>query len=84
MAILAVLKAGAAYLPLDPAYPPDRLAFLLEDSGATALVSERELIGGLPWAGRPLVLLAEEREALLRESADEPGGGDPPPATWPT
>ena len=34
IALLAVLKAGGVYLPLDPAYPPERLAFMLEDSGA--------------------------------------------------
>ena len=31
-AILAILKAGGAYVPLDPAYPPERLAFMLEDA----------------------------------------------------
>ena len=33
IAILGILKAGGAYLPLDPSYPPDRLAFMVEDSG---------------------------------------------------
>ncbi len=37
--ILGVLKAGAAYVPLDPAHPPARLAAMLEDSGAAALVA---------------------------------------------
>ena len=32
--LLGILKAGGAYLPLDPAYPPERLAFMLEDAGA--------------------------------------------------
>ncbi|HEY9422619.1 MAG TPA: amino acid adenylation domain-containing protein, partial [Thermoanaerobaculia bacterium] len=41
-AILAVLKTGAAYVPLDPAYPADRLAFTLQDSGASLLVAEGE------------------------------------------
>ncbi|HKV06686.1 MAG TPA: amino acid adenylation domain-containing protein [Thermoanaerobaculia bacterium] len=38
--LLAILKAGAAYLPLDPAYPEDRRAFMREDSGATVLLTE--------------------------------------------
>jgi amino acid adenylation domain-containing protein len=37
--ILAIVKAGGAYLPIDPAYPADRLAFMLEDSGARVLVT---------------------------------------------
>ena len=41
--ILAVLKAGGAYVPLDPAYPPERLAFLLQDSAPLALLTQTDL-----------------------------------------
>ena len=41
IAILAVLKLGAAYLPLDPKYPEERLIYMLQDSQAKALISER-------------------------------------------
>jgi len=34
--LLAILKAGGAYLPLDPSYPPERLAFMLEDARAAS------------------------------------------------
>ena len=54
-AVLAIWKAGGAYLPLDPAYPAERLAFLLEDSGAAAVITTGELAGALP-AGRARVL----------------------------
>ncbi|HEX3527870.1 MAG TPA: amino acid adenylation domain-containing protein, partial [Thermoanaerobaculia bacterium] len=39
--LLAVLESGAAYLPLDPAYPAERLRFLLADAGAALVVAER-------------------------------------------
>jgi non-ribosomal peptide synthetase component F len=42
VAMLAVLKAGAAYVPMDPEYPPERVAYILRDSGATMLISESE------------------------------------------
>jgi natural product biosynthesis luciferase-like monooxygenase protein len=40
VAQLAAMKAGAAYLPLDPEYPPDRIAFMIEDSGAKIVLRE--------------------------------------------
>ncbi len=44
VALLAVAKLGAAYLPLDPDYPAQRRAFMLEDSGAVLLLTERALL----------------------------------------
>ncbi|MCV7308133.1 non-ribosomal peptide synthetase [Mycobacteroides immunogenum] len=43
VAIMAVLKSGAAYLPMDPALPAERIAFILADSGSTVAVSSTEL-----------------------------------------
>ncbi|TCP59426.1 amino acid adenylation domain-containing protein [Tumebacillus sp. BK434] len=48
IAILAVLKSGAAYVPIDPAYPADRIAFLLADGGAPLLLTESQLLPELP------------------------------------
>jgi amino acid adenylation domain-containing protein len=47
VALLAALKAGAAYVPLDPAYPADRIALVMEDAGARALVTQAELAARL-------------------------------------
>jgi amino acid adenylation domain-containing protein len=47
VALLAVLKSGAAYLPLDPDDPPQRLAFMLTDSGAARLVATSKTLTGL-------------------------------------
>ena len=45
--LLAVLKSGAAYVPLDPAYPADRIAYVLEDAAAKILVTTDSVIGNL-------------------------------------
>ncbi|MCE3550636.1 amino acid adenylation domain-containing protein [Pseudonocardia sp. RS11V-5] len=47
-ALLAVLKAGAAFVPIDPASPPDRVAYIAEDAGLDLLVTTSDLAPGLP------------------------------------
>jgi amino acid adenylation domain-containing protein/thioester reductase-like protein len=56
IAELAVLKAGAAFLPLDHRYPRERLEFTLRDSGARVLVAAKGLDADLEWPGPRLVL----------------------------
>ncbi|MFF4016200.1 amino acid adenylation domain-containing protein, partial [Streptomyces sp. NPDC001843] len=58
-AVLAVLKAGAAYLPIDPKYPADRIAFMLSDSAPSTLVTTEELAARLPGGGCDVVVLDE-------------------------
>ncbi len=48
VAVLAVLKSGAAYLPLDPDHPADRLAYVLDDAGVRVAVTDAESRGNLP------------------------------------
>jgi amino acid adenylation domain-containing protein len=60
---LGVLKAGGAYVPMDPEYPPDRLAFMLDDAQASIVIGTRELAGLLPAARRELVYLDEPEVA---------------------
>ncbi|HSU16783.1 amino acid adenylation domain-containing protein, partial [Longimicrobium sp.] len=58
-AILAVLKAGGAYLPLDPAYPAERQAYMLADSGAALLLDGTGAGAPAGYAGRVAELAAE-------------------------
>ena len=55
-AVLAVLQAGGVYLPLDPAYPAERRAFMLADSGARVVVTTRALAESLPSTSALLLL----------------------------
>ncbi|WP_196297459.1 non-ribosomal peptide synthetase, partial [Xanthomonas albilineans] len=57
VSLLAVLKAGGAYLPLDPRYPPARLAFMLEDSEPRCLLTHAALAEQLPHSAYPCVAL---------------------------
>jgi amino acid adenylation domain-containing protein len=71
VALLGVLKAGAAYLPLDPGYPADRLAFMLEDSGAPLVLCQERLLPVLP-AGVPALRLDADWETIAGCPATAP------------
>jgi amino acid adenylation domain-containing protein len=64
VAILGVLKAAATYVPLDPEYPSERLAYLLADSGVKAVLTERKLLDRLPSANAQALCI---EDALDRE-----------------
>ena len=74
-AILGVWKAGAAYVPLDPSYPRERLAFILEDASPAALITETQFRGLLGELSVPVLDLAgappEERDC--GSAAADPG-----------
>ncbi|QCX76495.1 Linear gramicidin synthase subunit D [Streptomyces sp. YIM 121038] len=73
--VLAVLKAGGAYLPLDPEYPARRLAFMLADAAPVVVVSDTATAAKLPDHDRELLLLDTPDTAAALASA--PAG--PPP-----
>ncbi|WP_244308692.1 amino acid adenylation domain-containing protein, partial [Streptomyces monomycini] len=72
-AVLAVLKTGAAYLPVDPAYPPARIAFLLRDAAPALLVTDHPTGAVLPSTSVPRLLL--DADATARALADLPDTG---------
>jgi len=75
IALLAVLKAGGAYLPLDPAYPPHRLAFLLDDAGAALTLAQPQFRSALPAGGHVVPLGAGLEDG---EQAGDLAGGSAP------
>ena len=72
-AVLAVSKAGAAYLPIDPWYPADRIAFMLTDAGPGLLITDRATSAWLPEAA-DLAVLDLDDAAVTAAVADQPGG----------
>ena len=72
-ALLAVLKAGGAYLPLDPEYPLERLAFMIEDAQVPVLLTQERLLDNLPTHWGHLLCLDADAESIAGESAENLG-----------
>ncbi len=61
--IFGILKAGGGYVPLDPAYPKDRLAFIVEDTKMSVLVTERALLSERPAGNGDMQVLVIDDES---------------------
>ena len=72
VAMLAVLKAGSSYVPLDPAYPPERLLFMVADSGCQFVITTLALTSGVGFGASQVVLLDQCEAELLHQSAASP------------
>lgn len=72
VAMLAVLKAGGAYLPVDPALPVSRIAYLLEDGGVSIVLTSQDYIELAAFAGKELIPLDRYGQRLAQESAANP------------
>nr|MDQ3031904.1 amino acid adenylation domain-containing protein [Myxococcota bacterium] len=64
--LIGTLRAGAVYLPIDPEWPPDRIAMLLEDAGARAVLVERDTLARVPGALDASTIILDEPGALDR------------------
>ncbi|HEY7482566.1 MAG TPA: AMP-binding protein, partial [Gemmatimonadales bacterium] len=72
VALLGTLKAGGAYLPLDPSYPPERLAFMLADAEVRVVLTQRHLVERLSPHQAQVVLVDKDEEIPGQESATNP------------
>ncbi|WP_420126163.1 amino acid adenylation domain-containing protein [Longimicrobium sp.] len=78
VSILAVLKAGGCYVPLDPSYPAERLRLMLADSSVRVLLSRGDVAGEMEADGLAVVHLDQAADALASESTEAPVSGAMP------
>jgi amino acid adenylation domain-containing protein len=77
VALLATLKAGGAYLPLEPDHPSQRLAVLIDDARPVVVITTSALVGHLPTPRTALVLIDAEREAWMADRPTDSTGSAP-------
>ncbi|MFM6139805.1 MAG: amino acid adenylation domain-containing protein, partial [Sphaerospermopsis kisseleviana] len=72
--LIGIIKAGGAYLPIDPTYPPERIRFMLEDSGISVLLTQSFLFEQLPLneLEKSLQVICLDGENLAEESIENP------------
>lgn len=76
--ILGVLKAGAGYVPMDPTYPADRLAFMLQDANVFVLLTQSHLLDQLPPHNGPRLSLDTDWDVIAKERKDNLAAGANP------
>jgi amino acid adenylation domain-containing protein len=74
VALLGVMKAGGAYLPVDPKFPQRRVTFMLEDTHAPVLLTQKRLLEEVAEYGGHVVCLDTDWTGIARESAEPPRG----------
>ena len=73
-ALLAVLKTGAAYLPLDPGYPAERIAYMIEDAAPVCVITDTRTAARMPANASLLILDTSDTVALLAQTPAHPLG----------
>ncbi|WP_414590219.1 AMP-binding protein, partial [Scytonema sp. PCC 10023] len=65
--LLGILKAGAAYVPIDPAYPLERLAYMLNDAQVSVLLTQQHLLEDLPAQWLQVLCLNSDWQVIAQE-----------------
>ncbi|MDQ4069782.1 MAG: non-ribosomal peptide synthetase, partial [Actinomycetota bacterium] len=78
VALQAVLRAGGACLPLDPEYPADRLAFMVDDAGVAAVLTRESLADRLPASSVPVLRLDADEQAWTGQPVTPPSRSSGP------
>jgi amino acid adenylation domain-containing protein len=68
--LLGILKAGAAYVPLDPGYPAQRIAYMLKDSAPAVLLTQNSLERGLPSTTAPTIVLDGQWDEIAKSPVE--------------
>lgn len=76
--LLGILKAGGTYVPLDPSYPKERVAFMLEDAAVAVLVTQAGLVESIQAHHTQVVRLDADWKAIAEESTENPASGVTP------
>jgi natural product biosynthesis luciferase-like monooxygenase protein len=77
VAVLGVLKAGGAYLPLDPSYPSDRIAFMARDAAISVVVTECDLTAALPEITATVTCIDKDWGIIGTQASHDPQVADP-------
>ncbi|HEX8782811.1 MAG TPA: amino acid adenylation domain-containing protein, partial [Steroidobacteraceae bacterium] len=76
--LLGIQKSGAAYVPLDPSYPAERLRLTLDDAQAPVLLTQQSLLSSLPEQPAQVVCLDSDWEKIAQQSTSNPASGATP------
>jgi amino acid adenylation domain-containing protein len=69
VSMLAVLKAGAGYLPIDPSYPTERIKMILEDANPSVILTQQAMAPTIEWGAAPTICLDRDQATIVSEEA---------------
>lgn len=72
ISLLAILKAGGVYLPLDPSYPHERLLFMINQADVKIILSQKHLSGRLPACEAAIIAMDDDRDEISSENNQDP------------